>query len=188
MVFTNTIKICMIVHKNFYGDTRVRRYVESLLTVGAIVDVVCLSGNDNPVVEPHERLRVYSIPVCHANASRIRYLVEYIYAFALFLIRLSFLHIKNHYQVIHVHNMPDFLIFSALIPKIMGARLILDIHDPMPEVFISKYGERSNKLMLSLISFQEKISCFFADTVITVNIKCKANLIKRGIFWKIKRG
>jgi glycosyltransferase involved in cell wall biosynthesis len=77
--------------------------------------------------------------------------------------------------------MPDFLIFSAIIPKIMGTPLILDIHDPMPEVFISKYGEQPNKLILNLIKLQEKISCWLADEVITVNSICERNLINRGI-------
>lgn len=174
------IKICMVVHKNYYQDPRVRRYVESLVKTAAMVDVVCLSENDYSINETPGGIRVYSIPVRHADSSRTRYVLEYIYAFFLFLARLSFLQIRNHYQVIHVHNMPDFLIFSALLPKIMGARLILDIHDPMPEVFISKYGDQPSKWMLGLISLQEKISCSFADAVITVNIKCKSNLIKRG--------
>lgn len=175
------IKICMVVHKNYYQDPRVRRYVESLITTDARVDVICLTENDYPAVEPQERVRVYSIPVHRANRNHTSLILEYIYACALFFIELSVLHIKNHYQVIHVHNMPDFLIFSALLPKMMGAQLILDVHDPMPEVFISKYGEHSSKLMLSIVSFQEKISCLFANAVITVNIKCKSNLIKRGV-------
>jgi glycosyltransferase involved in cell wall biosynthesis len=171
----------MVVHKNYYQDSRVRRYVESLIKTDSMVDVICLSDLASPAGEAHERIRVYSIPVRHVNKSRIRYVFEYIYAFVLFLVRLSFLQLKNHYQIVHVHNMPDFLIFSALIPKIMGARLILDIHDPMPEVFVSKYGERSSELMVNLLSFEEKISCAFANAIITVNIKCKSNLIKRGI-------
>lgn len=171
----------MIVHKNYHRDPRVRRYVESLIETGARVDVICLSEKDFPLVETHGRLGVYSIPAYRTNSSRIRIAIEYLYAFALFLIRLSVLNFRNHYQVIHVHNMPDFLVFSALIPKIMGARLILDIHDPMPEVFVSKYGERSSKFICGLISLQERISCLFANAVITVNKKCKANLINRGI-------
>ena len=175
------IKICMIVLKNYYRDPRVRRYVESLIKTGARVDVICLYERDYSFVETHDPLRVYSIPAHHTDGSQMRIALEYFYAFALFFIRLSVLHIKNRYQVIHVHNMPDLLIFAALIPKIMGARLILDIHDPMPEVFISKYGERSSKFIQSLISLQEKISCLFANVVITVNNKCKTNLIERGI-------
>ena len=32
--------------------------------------------------------------------------------------------------------MPDFLVFSALIPKLLGAKVVLDLHDPMPELMI----------------------------------------------------
>jgi glycosyltransferase involved in cell wall biosynthesis len=62
----------------------------------------------------------------------------------------------------------------------MGTPLILDIHDLMPEVFISKYGH-PNKLVLGLIKLQEKISCWLADEVVTVNSVCETNLIARGI-------
>lgn len=177
----NSLKICMIVHKNYYQDPRVRRYVESLLAAGAQIDVICLSDHGLPAAGSQERLRVYAIPVHHADRSQSRYILEYIYAFFLFFFKLSILHIRNNYHLIHIHNMPDFLVFSALLPKMMGAKLILDIHDPMPEVFISKYGEHPEKLIFKLVSIQEKISCLFASAIITVNIKCKSNLVKRGI-------
>lgn len=174
-------KICMIVHKNYYQDTRVRRYVEALVKMGSSVDVICPSQEIDAVFEAQDQIRIYSIPIRHADKSQIRYILEYLFSFILYFIRLSILHIRNRYEVVHVHNMPDFLIFSAIIPKIMGTPLILDIHDPMPEVFISKYGERSNKLILSLINLQEKLSCWLANEVITVNSICKTNLINRGV-------
>ncbi len=182
MAFTNTTKICMIVHKNYYHDVRVRRYVESLIKTGASVDVICLAPYHlDEAFEAHDRIRVYPIPIRHGGQSRIGYILEYLFSFILYFIRLSVLHVQNRYQVIHIHNMPDFLIFSALMPKIMGTPLILDIHDLMPEVFISKYGEQSNRLILSLLKLQEKLSCWLADEVITVNSICETNLINRGI-------
>lgn len=77
--------------------------------------------------------------------------------------------------------MPDFLVFSALIPKIMGAKLILDIHDPMPEMFLSKYSGHENRFLLKFIYWQERISCAVVDAVITANSNFKANLVTRGI-------
>jgi glycosyltransferase involved in cell wall biosynthesis len=174
-------KICMVVHKNYHHDSRLRRYAESLIEVGASVDVLCPVKNFDIVSETQEGLRVYLIPLHRLRRSRIGYILENLLAFVLYFIRLAALHFKNHYQVIHVHNMPDFLIFSALIPKIFGAKLILDIHDPMPELFMSKYGERSNKFLLKLTCLQEKISCLFANAVITANSNFKANLISRGV-------
>lgn len=172
----------MLVHKNYYHDVRVRRYVESLIKTGASVDVICPAPNYlDAAFETHEQIRVYSIPLRHVQKNQVRYIFEYLFSFIWYFILLSALHIQNRYQVIHVHNMPDFLIFSAIIPKLMGASLILDIHDLMPEVFISKYGERSNKLIVSLIKLQEKLSCWLADEVITVNSVCETNLINRGL-------
>ena len=42
--------------------------------------------------------------------------------------------------MIHVHSVPDFLVFAALVPKLLGARIILDIHDILPEFYASKFG------------------------------------------------
>ena len=42
--------------------------------------------------------------------------------------------LKRRYDLVHVHNMPDALVFSAMIPKLLGAKLILDLHDPMPQL------------------------------------------------------
>lgn len=172
----------MIVHKNYYHDIRVRRYVEYLVKTGASVDVICPAPYHlDEAFEAHDQIRVFLIPIRHVDKSWKRYIFEYLFSFVLYFFRLSILHIRNRYNLIHVHNMPDFLIFSAILPKIMGTLLILDIHDPMPEVFISKYGAQTNKLILGLIKMQEKLSCWLADEVITVNSICKTNLIDRGI-------
>ncbi len=63
----------------------------------------------------------------------------------------------------------------------MRTRLILDIHDPMPEVFISKFGEQSNKSYIKPYQVAGKTFLLVrADKVITVNSICETNLINRG--------
>lgn len=173
------IRICMIVHKNYYYDSRVRRYTESLLKCGFQVDVICPPESYETTLEV-KGLRVYTIPIHHNHRGRIGYVFEYGSSLVLYCIYLLFLHIKKQYQVIHVHNMPDFLTFSALIPRILGTSLILDIHDPMLEVYISKYGERANKLIHWFVVFQERLSCMLANAVITANSIFKENLATRG--------
>jgi glycosyltransferase involved in cell wall biosynthesis len=69
--------------------------------------------------------------------------------------------------------MPDFLVFSALLPKIFGARVILDLHDPMPELLVTIFGLKENSLGVRLLKFSEKWSIRFADHVLTVNQACK---------------
>ena len=48
-------------------------------------------------------------------------------------------HLRRPYDLVHVHNMPDFLVFTAWFPKLTGAKVILDIHDIVPEFYASKF-------------------------------------------------
>jgi len=171
----------MLVHKNYFQDTRVRRYAESLTSLGVSVDVICPEEGYITNIETLEGLRVFTIPIHHGQSSRISLFFEYTAAFILYFLKLTSLYLKCHYSIIHIHNMPDALVFAGLIPKLLGARVILDIHDPMPEVYISKYGEQTHKLAQVVIRLEEKLSCLFADSIITANSNFRQNLIKRGI-------
>jgi glycosyltransferase involved in cell wall biosynthesis len=77
--------------------------------------------------------------------------------------------------------MPDSLIVSALIPKIFGSKVILDIHDPMPNVFMSKFKKGSEDNLVKLLISQESIFSSLADEVITANPIFKEELSSRGI-------
>jgi glycosyltransferase involved in cell wall biosynthesis len=91
------------------------------------------------------------------------------------------LHIKKDYGTVQVHNLPDFLVFSALFPKLTGARVILDLHDLMPEFFAAKSGSNLSSWKVRLVILQEQLSCRFADHVITVTDVWKETLIERGV-------
>jgi glycosyltransferase involved in cell wall biosynthesis len=174
-------KICMVVHQNYYGDGRVRRYAESLAEAGAQVDILCVRNDKVTSGESQRGIRVMTIPVGRGYKNRLSYLFEYALAFMLFAFYLLVLHLRNRYDVIHVHNMPDFLLFVALIPKWLGAKLILDIHDPMPEFYMSKYGTPRDTLGVRLLRLQERWATRMAHEVITANQYFRENLIQRGI-------
>jgi glycosyltransferase involved in cell wall biosynthesis len=171
----------MIVHQDYFSDGRVRRYAESLLDARAQVDVVCIKGDTRQEHSPATNLRVYTIPLRRAYGGQRSYFVEYGVALILYTIWLLWLHIRHRYHVIHVHNMPDFLIFAALIPRLLGARLILDIHDPMPEMYMSKYQKTESNNMIRAVRLQEKLSSKLAHKVITANKLFRERLISRGM-------
>lgn len=175
------MKICMVVHKDYYHDPRVKRYTHSLLNLGVSVDVICPIGTEIVHQENPDLLSVYAIPIKHRQGSNFYYFFEYSLAFIFYFFEITLLYIKNHYEVIHVNNVPDFLVFTALIPKLIGAKIILDIHDPMPELYLSKFSGHANKFVLQIIELQEKISCKIANSIITANLNFKTNLKKRGI-------
>src|SRR5205085_4294156 len=92
------------------------------------------------------------------------------------------LHLRRRYDVIHVHNMPDFLVFCALVPKLLGAKIILEVQDVSPELMAAKAkGRLLRGVILRLAAWQERLSAAFAHHVITVGEPFARLLLKRGI-------
>lgn len=176
-----SIKYCMIGFIKYQGDARVRGYAELLRSAGCMVDVLGLHELKAKEFVDESGVRLFSIPVSWTRKNRITYLLEYGLSFLLLGFLLTKLYFKNRYDVIHVHNMPDFLVFCAFIPKLLGAKIILDIHDPMPEVYVSKFLSGKSSIGLKLLRFEEKISTLFADALIVANPHFKESLIGRGV-------
>ena len=178
------LKICMVAHQYYYRDPRVRRYAEALAKDGVRVDVICPRDPKRPKSEYHNNIRIITVPLRRNYKGKGNYISEYLLSFFFYFIKVSILFFRNRYQIIHVHSIPDFLIFTAFFPKIFGAKLILDIKDLMPEVFISKYKVDEKSRIFNILKFQERLSAMFAHTVITANSNFKNNLIKRGITFR----
>jgi len=62
-----------------------------------------------------------------------------------------------------------------------GAKIILDIHDLMPEFYAARFNTTLNSWAVRLIGWQEKLSCRFANKVITVTETWRKTLIERGV-------
>lgn len=173
-----TKKIAMIVQSYYDKDPRVRRDAEALADRGIQVDVIALRHNGNRVIDYLNNVKIYQLPIRKKRGGIFRYLFEYLLFFTLGSAWLTVLFIKNRYRICHVHNMPDFLVFSTIIPKLFGAKVILDIHDPMPELFSIKFHLK--EIFIKMIKFEERLSTRFAHHVITVNEFVKKKLIARG--------
>ncbi|KAB2843432.1 MAG: glycosyltransferase family 4 protein [Ignavibacterium sp.] len=76
--------------------------------------------------------------------------------------------------------MPDFLVFLAMIPKILGAKVILDLHDPTPEMLMTKFAEERDSRLTKILKWQEKVSIRFAHKIITTNKSFLDKFISRG--------
>src|SRR5207247_8680052 len=84
-------------------------------------------------------------------------------------VRLSTLHVKRRYDVVQVHTMPDFLVFAALIPKLLGAKIILDVHDLMPELYAAKFGVPKENWLIRLITWVVRRSVALAAIPMAVH-------------------
>lgn len=185
MSSTSTMKQrhCMVVH-NYYPlrEPRVEREARALVNHGYDVDVICLRGENEPAVDTSEGVRIYRLPVKrHRGKGAAVQLLEYLAFFSLAFAKLTALHRQRRYRVVQIHNLPDFLVFAGLVPKLMGARVILDIHDVMPEFYASRFRTSLRSWPVRLVQLQEQLSCRFADHVITVTDLWRDALIARGV-------
>lgn len=174
---------CMVVH-NYYPlrEPRVEREARALVNHGYEVDVICLRGENEPAVDMSEGVRIYRLPVKrHRGKGAAVQLLEYVAFFSLAFAKLTSLHRQRRYRVVQIHNLPDFLVFAGLVPKLTGARVILDIHDVMPEFYASRFRTSMASWPVRLVRWQEQLSCRFADHVITVTDLWRDALVARGV-------
>ena len=97
------------------------------------------------------------------------------------LIILGLRHARKRYDLVHVHSIPDFMVFAAALPKLTGCRIILDIHDLVPEFYADKFGVSSRSLIFKILGLVERISCRFADHVIISNHIWQKTLHSRSV-------
>lgn len=169
-----------MLHYSFFpGDPRPRREAEALANNNYSVDTICIPHDDQKKAEKVGKINVHRITIKRKRKNKIRYIYEYSHFFLSSLLKMTALHIKNKYDIIHIHNMPDILVFCAVIPKILGAKIVLDLHDPTPEVYMTKYGLTYSSSIIKFLIFLEKISIKFADMVITPNTKFEELFVSR---------
>jgi len=178
----SSIRIGTITFDWYPFDPLVRRLAETAIEAGYTVDVICLR-------QPHEKryeicngVHVYRMPM---NRDFGRSLPITILSWCWFLLAagaiVTWLHLKHAYDVIHVHNMPDFLVFSALFPRLLGAKVILEVQDVSPELMGAKAKGRLRGIVTRLATWQERISTSFAHHVITVGWPFEELLLRRGV-------
>lgn len=166
----------------YLSDGRVIRLVEAATDAGYDVDVICLRQPHEKPYEICNGIHVYRMPMSRGQARSLpATLTCWGWFLLLAAVAITKLHIKNRYDVIHVHNMPDFLVFSTLIPKLLGAKIILDVQDVSPELMALKATGRLKWLVTRLATLQEHISTSFADHVVTVGWPFEELLLKRGV-------
>jgi glycosyltransferase involved in cell wall biosynthesis len=172
----------MVVHAYYpLAETRVQREAEALVQAGYAVDVICLRDEGEARREICGGVDVHRLPVRVAKRSLGRQMLSYLAFLTVATARLTRLHVRHPYRSVQVHNLPDFLVFCALVPKLQGVPVILDLHDLMPEFFAGRFGAGQRPLVARAIRGQEQLACRFADHVVTVSEHWRQALIGRGV-------
>jgi len=172
-------RVGLIVLSSYPFDARPRRTADALVQCGMNVDYICIKEGNAPLSEKTNGINVIRVPIEHHRGGKLTYLYEYsafILASAAILAARS---LSRRYDLIYVNNMPDILVASALLPKLFGARVILDSHDPMPELMTTIFGRDQSSLLVRAIQRLEKWSIARVDHVFTPNFACQRILSSR---------
>ena len=164
------LRVCMMAYSFYENDNRVKRYAEALARRGDEVDVIALRQPGQSGYERKNEINIYRVQERIINEKTK---LTYLYRLLRFLL-VSSCHVTKHhwarrYDVVHVHSIPDFEVFAALLPKLSGARVILDIHDIVPELYADKFHVSRKSLLFRCLKLLEKVSIGFSDHVIIAN-------------------
>lgn len=176
------MRVAMVVHSYFPSDPRVRKEAVALVGAGNDVEVICLRGPDEPSHGLSGGVVVHRLPVARDRSSgRLGYVLEYLLFFVLAAVTLTRLDLRDRLDVVHVHNIPDELVYCALVQRLRGARVVLDLHDPMPELFVDKYRASEETRLERLLTRWQIASCRFAHHVIVSSELFRDALVARGV-------
>jgi glycosyltransferase involved in cell wall biosynthesis len=172
----------MLAYSNMPSDVRIIREAEALVEKGNNVDIICLRDKNDEEFENYNNINIYRVNLKKMRGGMGTYLWNYNLFVFLSMFKLLKLNKKRKYSHIHIHNPPDNLIFAALPLKLFqNIEIILDVHDPMPEIFASRFEKNMNSLSVKSIRFLEYMCCKLSDKIITVNDTIRNNFNAMGI-------
>jgi glycosyltransferase involved in cell wall biosynthesis len=145
-----------------------------LAAQGVTVDLICLRDGDcDPAQETYGNINVTRVRLKRHRGGKLGYVGQYVAFVVASFFYLASRSLTRRYDFVHVHNMPDVLVFSAMVPKLLGAKVILDLHDPMPELMRTIFKLPEESFSVAILKRLEKWSISFSDLVLTVNLACK---------------
>jgi glycosyltransferase involved in cell wall biosynthesis len=172
----------MVVYSDYVTDTRVMQYATALVDRGDTVDVIGIGQPGTSSFEIWQGVNVFRIQRRIKNEKgALDYAIRILRFFFAAGWMLTKRHLSRPYDVIHVHSVPDFLVFTALVPRATGARVILDIHDILPEFYASKFGAGQDSLMFRFLLMAERLSIGFSHHLIIANHLWHKRLVSRSV-------
>jgi glycosyltransferase involved in cell wall biosynthesis len=171
-------RVLIIAYTHYIFDARVKRHAEALAQQGYAVDVLCLANGH----ETHRSVEIIGIPLSrYRGHSRAQYIRQYVSFFAQAAWTAARLNRAHRYDVVIVCSIPDAAVLAGLLPKWSGSKLVLDMHDTMPELYREKFPGKLGAIGAAVLKGQERASAWLADMVFAVHAPHAARLQQSGI-------
>jgi glycosyltransferase involved in cell wall biosynthesis len=166
-----------IVRQTDQYEPPVQRAAEALVAEGVDVEVICMRHPERPRRAVASGVEITRLPTSLGRSSRYRYLLDYSWFFVLAAITLTLRHLRRPYAVVQVNTMPDFLVFAAAVPRLLGSRVFLFMNEPTPELAEAIFGRGRATRALRRI---EQRALASADHAFTVTEQLKQRYVEHG--------
>jgi glycosyltransferase involved in cell wall biosynthesis len=173
--------VCIVGHKYYPEHNHLRRDARALVAAGYDVSLVGLRQAGQPLREKLDGVMVYRLPVDHRRGGPLRYGWEYLLFMTLAFLVLGVLHLRKRFRVVEVVNMPDVLVICTVVPKLLGARIILNIFDNMPELLSATSGLPASNPRVRVLALLERLCASYADHVIVTQELARRVVARRGV-------
>jgi glycosyltransferase involved in cell wall biosynthesis len=172
-------RLLMIAYTTYVNDGRVKRHAQALADRGDHIDVICLA---NPQQGLRDGVNVIGLRMNHyRGSSRVRYIFSYLRFFADATLTASRLCWQSRYDAVIVCTMPDAAVLCAIPARLMGAKVVLDIHDTMPELYRDKFCGVRGRVGARMLQIEECASTAMAHRVLAVHDLHRQRLEEAGV-------
>jgi glycosyltransferase involved in cell wall biosynthesis len=168
-------RVCILREGNWYGP-EIRREAEALTSAGFDVEVFIMRPADTPRRVVVNGVTVIGLPVRQREGTAGTF-IEYGLFLLCAAVFLSVRHLRRPYAVVQANSLPDFLVFAALVPKLLGCKVVAKMQEPTPELAETLHGK---KWLTSALARLEQWSIRFADHSVTVTEQLKQRYVERG--------
>lgn len=177
----NKNNICMLAHRPIPRIANRLKIAMSVYNNYGTVDFICPSEHGQKKYELINNINVFRTEDDLGSwEGYLNLFVKYIlFCFRSFS-KILRLNRDAKYSIFHIHSPPDFLMLVAIPFKIIyGSKIILDIHDMLPEAVESNLKFKGAKYVTHLAHVIEKSAIFFSDAVICTNLYDKQIILSR---------
>ena len=175
-------RVAMVAYTHYLTDPRCRREATVASSSGWEVHFYALASRRHRRTFPCEGITLHELPLSrYRGDNTTAYLFSYFRFLCLASAALFREHLRHRFDVIHVNTMPDFMVMTSLLPRLFGAKVILDIHDVMPEIYMTKFELPARHWKIRTIRTVEVMAARLAHQVLTAEHPKAELLAEHGI-------
>ena len=168
-------RICIVRHRDY--ELVVRREAEALVEAGYEVDVVCLRAPGEPFVSRENGVRLVRLPLVRERGGVLRYVFDYLAFIAVAAICVAVLHVIKPYAAVQANTMPDLIAAVTVVPRLLGAKAVVFMKEPSPELADMTFGRPWVTRVFGTI---ERVVLRYSQLTLTVTEQLKERYVERG--------